>query len=277
MEPILLGGIGEEIKEILYSYVKAESITYSSGEKQAESFFLSYFKNQPYWQEHPECVGTKPVKDDPFGRAASFAMVRGKGDRTIVFVHHNDVVTVEDYDRLRPLAFSPDELEVELKKRAASFSEEIRNDLESDAYLYGRGVCDMKGGGSIQMALLRRYSELVRRSPEALPGNLIVLAVPDEENLSAGMRAAVKLLAELKAQYGFTYQLMINSEPHQRKDPETGVFSMGSVGKLMPFFYIRGYLAHVGKVFEGFNPMGLLSAIVQKTEGQHGPLGRRRQ
>ena len=28
-----LGGIGEEIKEILYSYVKAESITYSSGEK----------------------------------------------------------------------------------------------------------------------------------------------------------------------------------------------------------------------------------------------------
>lgn len=261
-----LGGIGEEIKEILYSYVKAESITYSSGEKQAESFFLSYFKNQPYWQEHPECVGTKPIKDDPFGRAASFAMVRGKGDRTIVFVHHNDVVTVEDYDRLRPLAFSPDELEVELKKRAASFSEEIRNDLESDAYLYGRGVCDMKGGGSIQMALLRRYSELVRRSPEALPGNLIVLAVPDEENLSAGMRAAVKLLAELKAQYGFTYQLMINSEPHQRKDPETGVFSMGSVGKLMPFFYIRGYLAHVGKVFEGFNPMGLLSAIVQKTE-----------
>ena len=211
-----LEGIGEEIKEILYSYVKAESITYSPGEKQAESFFLSYFKNLPYWQEHPECVGTKPVKDDPFGRAAAFAMVRGKGDRTIVFVHHNDVVTVEDYDRLRPLAFSPNELEIELKKRAASFSEEIRNDLASDAYLYGRGVCDMKGGGSIQMALLRRYSELVRRSPEALPGNLIVLAVPDEENLSAGMRAAVTLLAELKAQYGFTYQLMINSEPPKR-------------------------------------------------------------
>ena len=130
-----LEGIGEEIKEILYSYVKAESITYSPGEKQAESFFLSYFKNLPYWQEHPECVGTKPVKDDPFGRAAAFAMVRGKGDRTIVFVHHNDVVTVEDYDRLRPLAFSPNELEIVLKKRAASFSEEIRNDLASDAYL----------------------------------------------------------------------------------------------------------------------------------------------
>ena len=121
-----LEGIGEEIKEILYSYVKAESITYSPGEKQAESFILSYIKNLPYSQEHPESDGTKPVKDDPFGRAAAFAMVRGKGDRTIVFVHHNDVVTVEDYDRLRPLAFSPNELEIELKKRAASFSEEIR-------------------------------------------------------------------------------------------------------------------------------------------------------
>ena len=30
-----LEGIGEEIKEILYSYVKVESITYFSGEKQA--------------------------------------------------------------------------------------------------------------------------------------------------------------------------------------------------------------------------------------------------
>ena len=34
----------------------------------------------------------------------------------------------------------------------------------------------------------------------------------------------------------------------------------------MPFVYVRGYLAHVGKVFEGFNPVNLLSAIVRKTE-----------
>ena len=33
---ISLEGIGEEIKDILYPYVKAESITYSPGEKQAE-------------------------------------------------------------------------------------------------------------------------------------------------------------------------------------------------------------------------------------------------
>ena len=196
-----LDGIGKEIQEILYAYVGAQSITYSPGEKQAEAFFLSYFQQQPYWQEHPDYVGGWAIADDPFHRAAAFAMVRGTGEDTIVFVHHNDVVTVEDFNRLQPLAFRPDELEVELNKRKSGFSPEIQQDLSSGAFLYGRGVCDMKGGGSIQMALLRRYSQLVQRDPSALPGNLIVLAVPDEENLSAGMRAAVTLLSDLKINY----------------------------------------------------------------------------
>lgn len=261
-----LDGIGPEIQELVTGYIQAESFTHSPGEKEAEHFFLDYFRRQPYWQQHPELIGSKAIPEDPFDRAAAFAMVRGKGPNTIVMIHHNDVVTVEDFKRLRPLAFSPEPLEAELNRIKDSFSPEIQSDLEAGTYLYGRGVCDMKGGGSIQMALLRRYGALVQEDAGALSGNLIVLAVPDEENLSAGMRTAVLLLAELKERYGLRYQLMINSEPHQRKDPEVGVFSTGSVGKLMPFVYVRGYLAHVGKVFEGMNPVNLLSAIVRKTE-----------
>ena len=34
----------------------------------------------------------------------------------------------------------------------------------------------------------------------------------------------------------------------------------------MPFVYVRGSLAHVGKVFEGFNPLNLMSEIVRRTE-----------
>lgn len=262
----LLAGIGQEIKDILYGYVKAESITYSPAEKDAEQYFLNYFRALPYWQEHPEYAGAYPIPGDPFGRAAAFAMVRGSGEDTIVFVHHNDVVTVEDFKLLKPLAFSPDELERELLGLRDSLPPEVQADLDSGAYLYGRGVCDMKGGGSIQMALLHRYSQLISQDPTALHGNLIVLAVPDEENLSAGMRSAVLLLSELQEKYGLRYKLMINSEPHQRKDPEKGVFSLGSVGKLMPFVYVRGSLAHVGKVFEGFNPLNLMSEIVRRTE-----------
>ena len=103
----------------------------------------------------------------------------------------------------------------------------------------------MKGGGAVQISLLERYSRL-----KAFKGNVIVIAVPDEENLSAGMRSAVKHLADLKKQYDLNYKIMINSEPHQRKDPARGVFSEGSVGKIMPFIYVRGYLSHIGKVFE---------------------------
>ena len=263
---LLLDGIAQEIQDILYGYVKAESITYSPAEKAAEQYFLRYFRDQPYWQANPDYVGAYPIPDDPFGRAAAFAMVRGTGEDTIVFVHHNDVVTVEDFKLLKPLAFSPDELKQELLRLRDTFPPAVQAALDDDTYLFGRGVCDMKGGGSIQMAVLSRYAQLVRQDPAALPGTLIVLAVPDEENLSAGMRAAVLLLAEFQKKYGLRYQLMINSEPHQRKDPEKGVFSLASVGKLMPFVYIRGSLAHVGKVFEGFNPLNLMSEIVRRTE-----------
>lgn len=263
----ILDGIGTEIEKILYGYIKAESFTHSEKEKEAEAYFLNYFSKQPYWKENPEFFGTYPIPDDPFDRAASFAMVKGTGSETIVFVHHNDVVTIEDFKLLKPLAFSPDELERELHKLRDSFSEETREDLDAGTYLYGRGVCDMKGGGAVQMALLSRYSEILRSAGDfTFAGNLIVLAVPDEENLSAGMRTAVLLLAKLQETYGLDYQLMVNSEPHQRKDPEKGVFSLGSVGKLMPFLYVRGSLAHVGKVFEGFNPLNLMSGIVRKTE-----------
>ena len=79
-------------------------------------------------------------------------------------------------------------------------------------------------------------------------GNVIVIGVPDEENLSAGMRAADRLLAQLKEEYGLEYLMMINSEPHQRKDFSKGVFSEGTVGKMMPFVYVRGFLSHAGKV-----------------------------
>ena len=38
------------------------------------------------------------------------------------------------------------------------------------------------------------------------------------------------------------------------------------MGKMMPFVYVRGFLSHAGKVFEGLNPVSVLSEIVAKTE-----------
>ncbi|MCQ4638293.1 M20/M25/M40 family metallo-hydrolase [Anaerovorax odorimutans] len=257
----ILREIDKEIRDILYRYIKTQSFTYTEREKEAEQFLMGHLSEIPYFKENPQYYGTYPIPGDSFGRAVCYAMVKGRGDDTVVFVHHNDVVEIEDFKLLKSYAFSPDELAQELYKIKDSLPSDARKDLEDDTFLFGRGTADMKGGGAIQLALLRRYSEL-----KDFKGNVIVIAVPDEENLSAGMRAAVKLLEELKNTYGLNYKIMINSEPHQRKDFTQGIFSEGSVGKLMPFVYVRGYLSHIGKVFEGFNPLNLMSEIVRSTE-----------
>ncbi|MHC1721979.1 MAG: M20/M25/M40 family metallo-hydrolase [Aminipila sp.] len=253
--------IGASIENILLKYIKAQSFTFSQGEKNAELFLMEYFSNIKYFKDHPEYYGTYEIAGDPFNRAVFYGMVKGLGNDAVVLVHHNDVVEVEDYKLLKPYAFSPESLEEELTKIKNSLQEEAQIDLMEGKFLFGRGTCDMKGGGAIQLALLERYSEI-----KDFKGNVIVIAVPDEENLSAGMRSAVSLLKDLKNKYNFNYKLMINSEPHQRKDKEKGVFSKGSVGKIMPFIYVRGYLSHIGKVFEGFNPLNLMSEIVRNTE-----------
>lgn len=257
----VLDGIEKDIEEILLSYVKAESFTNTHNERRAEEFFLNYFSIIPYFKNNPNLFGAYEIKNDPFNRSVCYAMLKGNGDDTIVFVHHNDVVGVEDFKLLKDFAFSPKDLKNELLKIKDSLNEDARIDLDNDKFIFGRGVCDMKGGGSIQIALLKRYSEL-----KDFKGNIILIAVPDEENLSAGMRSAVILLDELKEKYDLNFKLMINSEPHQRKDFSQGVFSEGSVGKVMPFIYVRGALAHAGKVFEGLNPINVMSSIVRKTE-----------
>lgn len=254
-------GIAQKIKETLYGYVHAQSISYSAGEKYAEKYFLDFFGKQEYFQAHPEYYGAYPIVGDPFHRAAVWAMKKGTTADTVVLIHHNDVVTVEDFKLLKEYAFSPDELEEKLLEMKDSLSEEAKQDLESGGYLFGRGVCDMKGGGAIQMVLLSEYCK-----EDSFKGNVIVLGVPDEENLSAGMRAAALLLQELKEKYGLEYKLMINSEPHQRKNKEEGGFSFGSIGKIMPYVYVRGCLAHAGKVFEGLNPTNVMCEIVRRTE-----------
>ena len=257
----LVKGIEKDIEEIIYEYIKTESFTNTINEKQAEEFFINYFSKIPYFKNTPGSYGVYKIENDALKRNVSYAFLKGTGNDTVVFIHHNDIVGVEDFKLLKTYAFSPEDLKIQLTKIKNTLSKDAKKDLEDDTFLFGRGVCDMKGGGSIQIALLKRYSEL-----ENFNGNIVLIALPDEENLSAGMRAAVKLLSELQDKYNLKYKLMINSEPHQRKDDETGIFSEGSVGKIMPFVYVRGYLAHAGKVFEGLNPIHIMSKIVSKTE-----------
>ena len=254
-------GIEKDIKELLYGYMKVESFSFSANERLVEPFLLDWFETIPYFREHPELCGAYDIPGDPLDRKVMYGMVRGHGNKAVVLIHHYDVVGIEDFKLLKEYAFSPDELGEKLMEVKDSLPRDAREDLESGDWLFGRGGCDMKAGGSIQWTLLKRYSEM-----DDFEGNVIVVAVPDEENMSAGMRGAVRLLAELKDKYELDYRMMINSEPQQRKSADEGIFSEGTVGKIMPFVYVRGYLSHVGKVFEGFSPVNLMSEIVRRTD-----------
>ena len=258
---VTLEGIAQDVHDILMPYVAVNSETSTNGEKSSEEFVLNYLSGIPYFNQHPEYFGAYKIQEDLLDRAVTWGMVKGQDSETVVLLHHNDVVGVEDFKTLRGVAFSPEKLEKELMKFADKLQPEARKDLESGQYLFGRGAADMKGGGSIQLALLKRYSEL-----QEMKGNIIVLSLPDEENTSAGMRAAVNLLTELKQKFDLKYVYAINSEPHQRKDANTGMLSEGSVGKMLPFVYVRGFLAHCGKIFEGLNPLGLLTEIAAQME-----------
>jgi arginine utilization protein RocB len=256
----------DTIRRILTDYIAVESVTGGFAEKSATEFLRGVFSSAPYFSEHNDSWGCHEIPGDACERSVFWAVIRGEGPQTVVLIHHSDVVGVEDFGSLKDLAFSPDALRDALCEMRGSLSPDARADLDSGEFLFGRGGADMKGGGAVQIALMLRCGELVKQGGLKLRGNVIMLALPDEENLSAGMRAATGLLASFKKEYGFEYRLMINSEPHQRKDFSRGIFSVGSVGKVMPFYYARGSLAHISKVFEGINPIGILGALARATE-----------
>ena len=256
-----LSGIGEDIARILYPYLSVNSETCTSGEKEAEEFLLGILGGMEYFRKYPDQYGAFPVPGDPFCRSVCWGLVRGSGKRTVVLFHHYDVVGTEDFKALKDLAFCPDKLEEALRKMKHELHTEAADDLASGEFLFGRGTADMKAGGAVQLAVLDRFSK------EAEPsGNILLMAVPDEENISAGIRGAIPLLSELKQRFSLDYVYAIDSEPHQRKDAATGLISEGSVGKTLAFVYVRGFLSHAGKVFEGLNPLAILTRIAAMTE-----------
>ncbi len=257
----ILKNIGDEIERTAYGYIKAEGYSGTESESVALDYFTDFYRKLPYFQAHPECLVRYDIPGDPCRRSVRLAMLRGTSNETVVLLHHSDVVPTGDYRAFRDIATDPAALHEALLAHRGLLPPEAWKDLTGGAFLFGHGLCDMKGGGAIQMALMARLSEV----PD-FPGTLINIAVPDEENLSIGMRAAATLLAELQEQYGLSYRLLINSEPHERARPSTGVFSTGSIGKLLPFVYVRGVMAHAGKVFEGLNPVGILARVAARTE-----------
>ena len=249
----------ERIKKLTLDLVRIQSDTGTRQEKDVENYLHTWLAEHEYFRNNPDHFGQHHLPEYPVERCVVWGLVKGQGDQTVILMHHHDVVDAFDYGGLEQWAYDPSNLESALNEVA--LSQEVRRDLASGQWLFGRGTGDMKGGAAIQFALLEEFAA----RPD-FKGNILLLSVPDEESLSVGMRGSLRLLIDLKARFKLNYKILINSEPHAKKQDKIGTLHVGSAGKLLPLIYVRGKKTHIGHIYQGFNPVLLLSEIVLQTE-----------
>ena len=120
---------------------------------------LSLLEKMPYFQSHPAQLWRIPVPDDPLGRfdVAAYLELNPRAKKCVILSGHMDVVGVEEYGHLAELAFDPEALRERITE--LPLSDEARRDLESGAWIFGRGTADMKLGLALGLELLRHFSE----------------------------------------------------------------------------------------------------------------------
>ena len=200
------------------------------------------------------------------GRRSVAMLVRGKGPRTLLLTGHFDTVTAADYGDLAALATDPDRLTPALVSRlhgtAGSPAEaRAQADLASGAFLPGRGLLDMKAGLAAALAVCEGFSEGDR-------GNLLFLAVPDEEVNSEGARAAAPALPSMALQRGLDLVGAVNLDAiADDGDGAAGqAIALGTIGKLLPFAFVAGRSTHAGFPLAGLNAAVIAGAIALEVE-----------
>ncbi len=239
----------EGLYRLLLDLVKVRSVSLTPGEVEIAEKIDEALRTLPYFRSNPDDLRFIPIPGDPLGRKSVMALVRAKPAtrRTVVVIGHADVVGAEPYGNLAELAFDPVSLTARMKEE--DLAPEVRADLDSGDFLFGRGVGDMKAGVALGMGLVAERSA----APSTMGANLLFLALVDEEISSGGMRAAVPVLADLQQELDFV--ACLNTEP---SDPgfsqgRNHCFSLGSAGKHNLFFLFAGRASHSTAYFEGFN------------------------
>lgn len=257
--------LSKKIRNLTIELAQIKSVVGTKEENDVVERIYEKFTKMEYFKNNPELVRYVPVKDDPLERKSVMAIVKGeKGNskKTVVLIGHTDTVGISDYGIIQDYATKPLELADKLKE--VSLPKEALEDLESGEYLFGRGVFDMKCGVATLMTLI----EFISNDIEQFEGNIVFAAVCDEEGNSGGMLSVVPELVELKEKEGFEYLAVIDTDysaPRYEGDNTRYVY-VGTVGKLMPSFYIVGSEAHGGDPFKGLDPNHISSAIVEEID-----------
>lgn len=242
----------EEVLALTKQLVRIESIVNEGGEKVLSQALHTLISSYPYFQQQVDHVIYQQTENDDQERYNVIAFVKGTkkpSNKTVLLMGHIDTVGIDDFN-LKELALDPDALAEALHQE--DLTEEVRSHLESGEFEFGRGMLDMKSGVASHLYLLKYYSE----HPEELEGNLMVVFECDEEDGSHGIISALSELKRLREVHGFDYVAAINADfvsPRYKGDPNRYIYK-GTVGKLLPSFFITGSETHVGSCFEGIDP-----------------------
>jgi arginine utilization protein RocB len=229
------------------------SVTGSAGEVALPHLLLPYLKFDRQWVQ---CI-----PGDGAGRSNVFALKRGTSRRAIVLTGHFDVVSVEDYGALQHLAFEPEALLAASIKRLRETGENplALSDFESGDFIAGRGLLDMKAGLAAGLAAMEAYDGEM---------TLVFIGVSDEEEKSAGARAAIPQLKRLALEEHLDIALVINLDAIADKgDGSSGrVVTYGSIGKQLLTALVVGKQTHAGYPQNGVNAAYVLSELVSELE-----------
>lgn len=253
-------GNPQQLRSLLGEIVSWKSMTLSEGERQFPAKLHAKLQNLEYFQKFPDYLSTHEA--DLRRKFLTALYKHPDAKETICLISHFDTVNTEEYGILEPLATQPEELTKVLLERQETFQEEVREDLVSGDFLFGRGTMDMKMGLVMHMSLIEKASV------EKWPINLLLLTVPDEEVSSSGMRYAVPVLLDFQKKYQFTYKLFLNSEPTFRQEPtDTSHYVYtGSIGKILAASLFYGKETHAGEPLSGMTSPYISSFMTREME-----------
>jgi arginine utilization protein RocB len=246
--------IAARAREVALTLTSWPSVTGTKGEVDFA------FKLAPYLK-HFDQAWVEMIEDDAAGRANVVAIKRGRSNRTVVLTGHFDVVPVEDYKDLKPLAHDAEKLLPELISRLQDSGENplALADFTSGEFLPGRGLLDMKAGLAAGIAAAEAYTG---------DATLLFLAVADEEDRSAGARAATPRLKDLAFEHQLDIALVINLDAisDQGDGRNARVVTWGSIGKQLLTAYVVGKEAHAGYPQDGANAAYIAAELIREFE-----------
>ncbi|UJL48220.1 M20/M25/M40 family metallo-hydrolase [Virgibacillus sp. NKC19-16] len=253
----------EEMLELTKQLVSIQSINKTEGEKVIAYSLYTLLSNLPYFMSKPNHVTIEQTINDDLERYNVLAFVKGTkttSNRTVILMGHMDTVGVDDFNQLHEYAFSPDEWMDILKDKETPPS--VKEQLQSDDWLFGRGALDMKSGLASNIYLLKYYAA----HPEELEGNLVFVAECDEEDGSHGILSALKTLKNWKEEHDFDYVAAVNSDfvSARSEGDENRYVYKGAAGKLLPSFLITGAETHVGDAFDGLDPNFIAAELTRQ-------------